>query len=1058
MDGDDDHHPRIHERLLSPSAAAASSNDHNLDESRSWVSSSPSSSSPSGGLTDQQARRLLEEHGPNEVDQSNEWEDLKQGLWRLICNPLVGLLAALGLLSFITGDYSTGCVISVMALVSILLNGYHQFSAEKAARALSEGFDTQARVARGPRGAKIMTVSSKDLVPGDVVLVSAGDLVPADLRMVTASRLLVNQSILTGESVPVEKFAKNQPPSQGYANTSNIADHSQFSVDLAQEEQEDLDDDQVCFMGTHVESGSAVGKVIATGDQTRVGTMADTLKGLRPRSSFDRGVDRFGGLMLKFTLIMCPCVFLIQTFKNGVSTEGFLYAVSVGVGLTPEMLPVVVTVCLALGAAQLSRVKGVLVKHLDSLPTLGQMDVLCVDKTGTLTQDSAQVEFSVTLGGTRNHNALMLAKLHSLHQTGIQNAIERAVLDADDHGLPTPTKASKFKIKALRPNANLKNVKEWPFDFDRRRASALLMPTAKQQQQQQQQHQHEQAQDHEDNAAILVMKGAPNEVMQACSTFFDTNHPDFGHGPSVEAAAASSASASSSSSSGTIASCLDGVAYQLDSKAKERARQTLRDWERQGLRAIAVAAAVGDEKKLSDAGENAGLCLIGFLFLADPPKPSAAAAVDKLREMGVAVKVLTGDSKEVSQHVCEQVGLIKKDQPKRVNGATTTKSTTKSSSSSSSDTVIITGKDINMMDDAKLAKAAMRGVIFARLQPMQKERIVRALQNSGYAVGFLGDGVNDCAALRAADVGVSVDTGLDVAKAAADVILLDKSLLALEQCIESGRHVFANVIKYVKMAASSNWGNMFSVLGASLFLPFVPMLPLQVVAGNLIYDFAQLSIPTDNVPNWHMTRPLRWDIGAIARFVVVLGPVSSIFDFITFYCAYWYFGGRDDESTFRTAWWIEGILSQLFIVFILRTAVPEPSGGPLTRPLHQGSPRRRRGWWDMDGGPSRTLVGVTILMAALSICVAQIPSIGKELEFVVLPGYYWPWLAMILFGYAALTASLMTTVLPKLLQSRGTDAIQEHGLMPIGARHNQQHELFIANGDKDIQIVIDKTV
>eukprot|EP00471_Norrisiella_sphaerica_P009611 CAMPEP_0184494500 /NCGR_PEP_ID=MMETSP0113_2-20130426/28867_1 /TAXON_ID=91329 /ORGANISM="Norrisiella sphaerica, Strain BC52" /LENGTH=1046 /DNA_ID=CAMNT_0026880273 /DNA_START=257 /DNA_END=3397 /DNA_ORIENTATION=- len=994
------------------------------------------------GLSDAMAKDLLAEHGPNEIDATNGWlDDLVQGLFRLICNPLIGLLAALGALSFLTGDYSTGTVISVMALVSICLSAYHQFSAEKAARALSAGFGTTCRVARGPSGRHIVTVESKSVVPGDVVLISAGDLIPADLQMISASRLQVNQSILTGESVPVEKVANPDAYSPSNAikpNTGCCAVNARCSARFRSgvlEGIRELSDDEICFMGTHVESGSATGRVIATGERTRVGQMAESLKGLRPKSSFDKGVDGFGGLMMQFTLIMCPLVFLIQTLKDGLSSEGFLYAVSVGVGLTPEMLPVVVTVCLALGAMRLSRSKGVIVKHLDSLPTLGQLDVLCVDKTGTLTRDAAQVELSLTIEGKPNANVLKLAHLHSLHQTGIQNAVEKAILEAGSDSKEAPTKACSNVLRILRPDTKLKVTQEWPFDFDRRRSSILIS---------------EEAADGTDS--IFIMKGAPSEVMSVCSVYLDSN-------TSMDAKAATGHAIHS-----PIASKMGGVGLPLDQQAMRKASSTLVEWEKQGLRPIAVAAAVGEADVLARSGEQSeGICLLGFLFLADPPKASAAATISILRSQGVAVKVLTGDSPEVSRHVAERVGLIAPSTPVSLNGSNDMGDNTNDFNATrvserkgfvthstglvrhrafDSDNVVLTGKELGVMSDKKLTAAVKKGVIFARLQPMHKERIVKCLQTAGFVVGFLGDGVNDCAALRAADVGVSVESGLDVAKAAADVVLVDKSLLALEECVRSGRFVFANVIKYIKMAASSNWGNMFSVIGASLFLPFVPMLPLQVVAGNLIYDFAQLSIPTDNVPAWHLTSPLRWDIGAIAKFVLLLGPVSSIFDFITFYLAYWHLGGRDDPAVFRTAWFIEGILSQLFIVFVLRTAVPESAPGHvvplppasaltpssvrshgsaslLLSPRNHGLLGRCCGMqWDASSGPSWTLIIVTVTMGVLAVLFTQIPVIGNELDFVRMPPQYWPWLVLILVAYCVLTAGLMHTVLPHLLKFR----------------------------------------
>ncbi|GAB5359465.1 hypothetical protein AAMO2058_000546500 [Amorphochlora amoebiformis] len=958
------------------------------------------------GLTDRNAAELLLEFGPNEIDREEDCSDYLQGLCRLVFNPLIALLATLGALSFLTGDHSTGTIITTMALISIGLSGYHQFSAEKAARALSAGFSFDCRVARGLSGKDIIRMASKHLVPGDIVLVSAGDLIPADLQMITSARLLVNQSILTGESAPVLKEA-NPYYTNDHDSPDNIwrqccaSSRGQFDPPSIE-----LDDSEMCFMGTHVESGSAIGRVIGTGDQTRVGQMAEALKGLRPRSAFDRGVDAFGGLMLKFTLIMAPMVFLIMIIKNGLNTEAFLYAVSVGVGLTPEMLPVVVTVCLALGVRGLNKREKIIVKHLDSLPTFGQLDVLCVDKTGTLTQDAAQVEIAMTVDGDRHTAPLVIGKLHSAHQTGIQNAIEKAVTESTEESMGH----SKPSAPILNSDAKLQVVQEWPFDFDRRKASILLTLAEDRQAGQ------------EAMSSIIAVKGACVEVMEICSTYFVPSSSKYAENGKI------------SGKTKSIAHLFDGQALPFTLEAKDRAQTTLEAWGRQGLRAIAVAGRVGDCDILKKNGES-DLCLLGFLFLADPPKPSAAAAIDGLQRLGVRVMVLTGDSEEVSRHVCERVGLIRHQGISRINSASAMGSECELKSPvvsaiNNSSLRVITGLEISDMDDSKLKSIAAKHTIFARLQPMHKQRIVKALQDSGLAVGFLGDGVNDCAALRCADVGISVNTGLDVAKAAADVVLIEKSLTSLERCVWAGRQVCSNVLKYIKMAASSNWGNMFSVLSAALFLPFVPMLPLQVVAGNLLYDFAQLAIPSDNVPSWHLTQPIRWKISAIARFVLLLGPVSSLFDLATFLVAYWALGGRDDPRVFRTSWFIEGILSQLMIVFVLRSAIPETAPGfpPLRKPDPPEKSKSRHicNFLCKDGGPSVLLTLVTVGMGILVILCTQIDAIAQEFEFVDLPKIYWPWLVAILLSYALLTTLLMKTVLPRLLLEQRSCATKEN--------------------------------
>lgn len=680
-------------------------------------------------------------------------------------NPLLLLLTALGSISFITGDVETGAVIAAMALISIGLGGYHQFNAEAAARLLSDGFVTQCKVFRGEGGRDVEEVSANVLVPGDVVRVRAGDMVPADVELLSGSRVLVNQSALTGESVPVEKKptsareykGKRRDVSASFNSDDEGSSPSECDALLgAPSGTDDVSAESLIFMGTYVESGCAVGRVVATGEATRMGGVAKSLRGFRPKSAFDRGVESFSALMLKFTLVMSPVVFFIQTMRHGWSVDALLYAVSVGVGLTPEMLPVVVTVCLAMGAARLAKTDRVLIKHLDALPTLGQIDVLCVDKTGTLTQDKARVDIAATASGQPHLAPLLFAKLHSRYQTGIQNAIETAISEAPAQ---CDTGEGAGMLLPLPTGARVTLMAEDPFDFTSRRASLVLTVDKGSRGELLK----------SDGAfkkaarpvAVRVTKGAPAEVMSTCSRWLCA-------GPGRDGTAAA----------GPFG---HGHIADFDTKARQTALKMLATYGAQGYRVLAVAAAIGpsaEKLKSMDRDSNAGICLLGFICFADPPKQSARDAVAALRSQGVTVKILTGDSPDVAMHVAREVGLLT---PRAV-----AEKLHQPDEDVKSNAVLL-GSEMRSLGQERLSDAAESAAVCARLSPIDKRRVVKALQARGHVVGFLGDGVNDCAALRASDVGVSVDAGLGVAKAAADAILATKSLLALSSCVHAGR-------------------------------------------------------------------------------------------------------------------------------------------------------------------------------------------------------------------------------------------------------------------------------
>ena len=591
-------------------------------------------------------------------------------------------------------------------------------------------------------------------------------MIPGDVRLLSSKDLFVSQGSLTGESLPVEKF--HDPETKEESSPTELKN--------------------TCFMGTSVESGTATAVVVTTGVQTYLGSMARSITGERPQTSFDQGLNRFTWLMMQFMAVMVPLVFLINGFTKHDWKGAFFFALAVAVGLTPEMLPMIVSVCLSNGALAMSR-KKVIVKRLNSIQNFGAMDVLCTDKTGTLTEDRVVLMRHCNVAGRETDDVLLDGYLISYFQTGLKNLLDRAILDsADFHG-----KAVVEKYKKLD---------EIPFDFTRRMMSVLVEDA--------------------EGKAILLTKGAPEEVFLRCSHFE-----------------------------------LDGKLSAMDPDLMVGLKQEYDSLSNDGFRVLAVATKELPGKQICAKEDERELMLRGYVAFLDPPKDTAARALAALHKHGVAVKILTGDNHLISRKVCKDVGLV-------------------------ADPMLL-GGDVEKMSDAELAEAAEKAALFARLSPAHKERVIRVLRGKGHVVGFMGDGINDAPALRAADVGISVDTATDIAKESADLILLEKDLMVLEGGVIEGRKVFANIVKYIRMGASSNFGNMFSVLGASAFLPFLPMAPIQVLTNNLLYDFSQVPIPADAVDEEQVARPRPWNIGEIKRFILFIGPISSIFDYTTFF-------------------------------------------------------------------------------------------------------------------------------------------------------------------------------
>jgi len=813
------------------------------------------------GLTVAAAAQRLSALGPNLVAHERRQSFLRELLGRAR-NPLNFLLLSLAALSYFLGDKRAAAVIAVMVLLSVSLAFMQEHRSNNAAAKLRAMVRTTATVLRHAAGGEqVLEVPIEQLVPGDVVRLSAGDLVPADVRVLAAKDLFLNEASLTGEAMPVEKSAA--------------------TVDGRRDAPTDLPN--VCFMGSNVLSGAGTAVVVQTGAATCFGDLARTLVGERAPTSFDKGVTRFTWLMIRFMAVMVPSVFVINGMTKGDWLEALMFALAVAVGLTPEMLPMIVTVNLAKGAIAMSR-KRVIVKRLNAIQNFGAMDVLCTDKTGTLTQDKIILMHHVDLHGQESNRVLEYAYLNSQFQSGLKNLLDVAVLE-------------HVELKEhVQLEHRFEKIDELPFDFSRRRMSVILST--------------------EEKKHLLISKGAVEEVFAACTHYVmddDVAPPDASH-----------------------------LVQMQQQTAKLNA---------DGFRVIAVAYRefVNSQPTYHTADES-NLILLGYIAFLDPPKESARTAIAALACSGVRVKILTGDNDIIAQKICREVGVATDD--------------------------ILLGGDVDKLTDQELAQRLETVTVCAKVSPAQKSRIIEALHLAGHVVGFLGDGINDGPALKSADVGISVDTAVDIAKESADIILLEKSLMVLSDGVLEGRKIFGNIVKYIKMGASSNFGNMFSVLGASIFLPFLPMAPIQVLTNNLLYDFSQTTIPTDNVDRDYIEAPRRWDVGNITKFMLFLGPVSSIFDYVTYGTLLFVFGAWTNPPLFQTGWFVESLLTQTLIIHIIRTGnIPF-----------------------LQSRASNSLIVTTILVASAGAVLPYSPF-GPTLGFVPLPGAYWPAVFLIILGY-----------------------------------------------------------
>ncbi len=776
------------------------------------------------GLNEELVDAKREEFGLNEVAHEKPPAWYMQ-LGEAFINPFIGVLFFLGCVSLVTDvimaatpedrSYRTIIVLTTMVLISVVLRFWQEFRSTQAAEQLKAMVRTTAAVLR--KGKPIEEVPVAELVPGDIIQLAAGDMIPADLRCLGSKDLFISQAVLTGESVPVEKY-------DTLPENTNTADFNTVANPLEMR--------NLCFMGTNVVSGSAMAVVVATGNSTYFGSMAKNIVGKRPLTSFDKGINKVSWVLIYFMCVMVPVVFLINGFTKHDWLAALLFSVSVAVGLTPEMLPMIVSTNLARGALAMAKRKTI-VKRINSIQNFGAMDILCTDKTGTLTQDKIILERHLDIYGNEDTQVLRFAYLNSFYQTGLRNLLDKAVIQyGEENALHTLGK-------------DYQKIDEIPFDFVRRRMSVIVRA--------------------DDGRNLLICKGAVKEISEICSQVDENGIAPGGVVPFTEV-------------------------------LHDRVNKIVQDMNEDGLRVLAVSYKwLPGENRTYTVADETDMVLAGYMAFLDPPKESAKIAIAALQQHGITVKVVTGDNDVVTKKICKEVGL-------QIEG-------------------MLIGDEVEVMTDAALAEAAERTTIFARMSPLQKSRVIRALQSRGHTVGYLGDGINDAASLRDADVGISVDTAVDIAKESADIILLEKNLMVLDEGVTEGRRTFGNIIKYINMTASSNFGNVFSVLIASAFLPFLPMLAIQLLVLNLLYDISQISIPWDNVDKEYMEKPRKWEAGHIARFMIFLGPTSSVFDITTFYLMWHVFGANsvEHQALFQSGWFIESLLSQTLIVHMIRT-------------------------------------------------------------------------------------------------------------------------------------------
>lgn len=832
------------------------------------------------GLSPEEVEKRQSLYGKNEVAHEKKKNPLSTFVKAFI-NPFIGVLTGLVIISFVLDvllagpgeqDWTAIAIISTMVVFSAILRFWQEWKASVSSEALLKMVTNTCYVKRS--GNHDEEISIAELVPGDIVMIAAGDMIPADIRIVQAKDLFVSQSSLTGESDPIEKCPESK--AEKYRKGS--------VVEL----------DNICYMGSNVVSGSATGIVLATGNNTYLGTIAKNISGHRAATAFDKGISKVSFLLIRFMLVMIPFVFLVNGLTKGDWLEAFIFAVSVAVGLTPEMLPMIVTANLSKGAIAMSK-KKTIVKDLNAIQNFGAMNILCTDKTGTLTCDQIVLEKYINADGSGDAEKRILrhAYFNSFFQTGLKNLMDKAIL----------SHVRELSLEHLKDN--YKKVDEIPFDFTRRRMSVVI--------------------EDKQGKRQIITKGAVEEMIEICS------HAEF-----------------------------DKAVQPFSLELKQKAGQICEQMNKQGMRVLAVAQKSYLDKECNfSIKDESDMVLIGFLAFLDPPKQSAASAIKQLREHGIEIKILSGDNDAVVRTIARQVGIGTDN--------------------------ALTGSELAAMSEGERRKAVQETTVFSKLTPLQKTEIITLLQEQQNTVGFLGDGINDASALRQSDIGISVDSAVDIAKESADIILLEKDLMVLEDGVLEGRKTFGNITKYIKMTASSNFGNMFSVMAASAFLPFLPMLPIHLLVQNLLYDVSQTAIPFDRMDADYLRKPRKWDASDLSRFMIFVGPISSIFDIVTYLVMWYVFGCNsvEHQTLFQSGWFIEGLLSQTLIVHMIRTR---------KIPFIQSC-------------ASWPVTGLTLLIMAVGIVIPFTPF-GSSIGLEPLPISYFPWLIGILLSYCILTQAV----------------------------------------------------
>jgi len=831
------------------------------------------------GLNSEEALSRLSVCGRNELATTEDWSRVRKVV-RLLTSPFTILLVILAILSYLAQNMGTTGILIIMVCMSIILQYFHEARAEGKVQVLRKIVALSSNVIRDGSEQEI---DSSFLVPGDIIHLSAGDLVPADVCLISAKNFFVNEATITGEPHPKEKSCIKKGP--------DTCLRSGEAADIA----------ALCYYGSNVDSGTADAVVVRTGAHTEYGSIVKAATTRKVTTEFDKGINRFTWLMISLMIIIAPLVFLINGTTKGNWVEAFLFSLAVVVGLIPEMLPLIVTLNLSKGAVSMSG-RSVIVKRLNAIQNFGAMNILCTDKTGTLTEGRVVLARHLNPAGEASLYPLNLAALTSRFQTGLRNLVDTAILQHD------------AVDREILEGDGYRKIDEIPFDFRRKRMSVIVQ--------------------HKNEEPLLVCKGAVDEILPLCT------HCDISSGDQ--------------SCEGLIAGIPD-LTHSLY---------------REGFRILAVAyRKISPEKGKYGTEDECDLTLAGLLAFLDPPKETTPVAIRRLTELGITIKILTGDHDEVTRTICHMVDLP-------VTG-------------------VLTGSDISSLDDRTLARAAKDTTIFARLLPDQKDRVIRALKSDGNVVGFMGDGINDVPAMRAADVSISVNSAVDIAKEFSDIILLKQSLLVLAEGVVEGRRVFGNITKYIRMAATFNFGYIFSILGSSIFLPFLPVLPIQALLNNLLYDFSQTAIPTDNVdPEW-VSAPRRWDISDLKRFFMVFGPISSVFDYITFAVLIFVFGALNNPAFFQTGWFVESVLIMTLSVHVLRTEKIPILGSRASVPL----------------------MLTTTVVALFGLWLPYSP-LRDDLGLVPLPAEFWAYLAVIFLCYLLVTQGVKMIYYRKIRQSK----------------------------------------